>query len=236
VGRIAAAFYPREVIVRLSDFKTNEYAGLLGGAPFEPKEENPMIGFRGASRYYDPRYRDGFLLECQAMKLVREGMGLTNLKLMVPFCRTVDEGRRVLQVMAEAGLRRGDQGLEVYVMCEIPSNVILTEDFAEIFDGFSIGSNDLTQLTLGLDRDSEIVAHLFDERNPAVKKLVADVIRRAKACGRKVGICGQAPSDYPEFARFLVECGIDSISLNPDTVHKNTQEILEMERELAARQ
>jgi pyruvate,water dikinase len=209
---------------------------LLGGAPFEPKEENPMIGFRGASRYYDPRYRDGFLLECQAMKLVREGMGLTNLKLMVPFCRTVDEGRRVLQVMAEAGLRRGDQGLEVYVMCEIPSNVILTEDFAEIFDGFSIGSNDLTQLTLGLDRDSEIVAHLFDERNPAVKKLVADVIRRAKACGRKVGICGQAPSDYPEFARFLVECGIDSISLNPDTVHKNTQEILEMERELAARQ
>jgi pyruvate,water dikinase len=163
-------------------------------------------------------------------------MGLTNLKLMVPFCRTVDEGRRVLQVMAEAGLRRGDQGLEVYVMCEIPSNVILTEDFAEIFDGFSIGSNDLTQLTLGLDRDSEIVAHLFDERNPAVKKLVADVIRRAKACGRKVGICGQAPSDYPEFARFLVECGIDSISLNPDTVHKNTQEILEMERELAARQ
>jgi pyruvate,water dikinase len=235
VGRIAAAFYPREVIVRLSDFKTNEYAGLLGGAPFEPKEENPMIGFRGASRYYDPRYRDGFLLECQAMKLVREGMGLTNLKLMVPFCRTVEEGRRVLQVMAEAGLRRGDQGLEVYVMCEIPSNVILTEEFAEIFDGFSIGSNDLTQLTLGLDRDSEIVAHLFDERNPAVKKLVADVIRRAKACGRKVGICGQAPSDYPEFARFLVECGIDSISLNPDTVLKTTQEILEMERELAAR-
>lgn len=232
VARIAAAFYPREVIVRLSDFKTNEYAGLLGGEAFEPKEENPMIGFRGASRYYDPRYREGFVLECQAMKLVREQMGLTNVKLMVPFCRTVEEGRRVLAVMAEAGLSRGDNGLEIYVMCEIPSNVILAEEFAEIFDGFSIGSNDLTQLTLGLDRDSEIVAHLFDERNPAVKRLVADVIRRAKACGRKVGICGQAPSDYPEFARFLVECGIDSISLNPDTVLKTTQDILEMERQL----
>ncbi len=233
VARIAAAFYPREVIVRLSDFKTNEYAGLLGGEPFEPKEENPMIGFRGASRYYDPRYKEGFLLECRAMKLVREGMGLTNLKLMVPFCRTVEEGKRVLAVMAEAGLKRGENGLEVYVMCEIPSNVILTEEFAEVFDGFSIGSNDLTQLTLGLDRDSEIVAHLFDERNAAVKKLIADVIRRARACGRKVGICGQAPSDYPEFARFLVECGIDSISLNPDTVLKTTQEIVDMERQLA---
>jgi pyruvate,water dikinase len=235
VGRIAAAFYPRPVIVRLSDFKTNEYAGLLGGEPFEPKEENPMIGFRGASRYYDLRYKEGFLLECRAMKLVREQMGLTNLKLMVPFCRTVDEGKRVLAVMAEAGLKRGANGLEVYVMCEIPSNVILTEEFAEVFDGFSIGSNDLTQLTLGLDRDSEIVAHLFDERNAAVKKLVADVIRRARACGRKVGICGQAPSDYPEFARFLVECGIDSISLNPDTVLKTTQEIVDVERELAGR-
>jgi pyruvate,water dikinase len=233
VGRIAAAFYPREVIVRLSDFKTNEYAGLLGGEPFEPKEENPMIGFRGASRYYDPRYKEGFLLECQAMKLVREGMGLTNVKLMVPFCRTVEEGKRVLAVMAEAGLKRGENGLEVYVMCEIPANVILTEEFSEVFDGFSIGSNDLTQLTLGLDRDSEIVAHLFDERNAAVKKLIADVIRRAKACGRKVGICGQAPSDYPEFAKFLVECGIDSISLNPDTVLKTTEHILETERELS---
>lgn len=230
VGRIAAAFYPREVIVRLSDFKTNEYAGLLGGEPFEPHEENPMIGFRGASRYYDPRYREGFLLECRAMKVVRERMGLTNVKLMIPFCRTVAEGRQVLETMAGAGLKRGENGLEVYVMCEIPANVILTEEFAEIFDGFSIGSNDLTQLTLGLDRDSEIVAHLFDERNAAVKKLVADVIRRAKACGRKVGICGQAPSDYPEFARFLVGCGIDSISLNPDTVLKTTREILEMER------
>jgi len=232
VARIAAAFYPREVIVRLSDFKTNEYAGLLGGAPFEPKEENPMIGFRGASRYYDPRYKEGFLLECRAMKLVREDMGLTNVKLMIPFCRTVEEGKRVLEAMAEAGLKRGENGLEVYVMCEIPSNVILTEEFAEVFDGFSIGSNDLTQLTLGLDRDSEIVAHLFDERNPAVKKLIADVIRRARACGRKVGICGQAPSDYPEFARFLVECGIDSISLNPDTVLKTTEHILEMEHQL----
>jgi pyruvate,water dikinase len=232
VARIAAAFYPREVIVRLSDFKTNEYAGLLGGEPFEPKEENPMIGFRGASRYYDPRYKEGFLLECRAMKQVREEMGLTNLKLMVPFCRTVEEGKRVLAVMAEAGLKRGDKGLEVYVMCEIPANVILTEEFSEVFDGFSIGSNDLTQLTLGLDRDSEIVAHLFDERNAAVKKLIADVIKRARACGRKVGICGQAPSDYPEFARFLVECGIDSISLNPDTVLKTTEHILDMEHEL----
>lgn len=199
VGQIAAAFYPKDVIVRLSDFKTNEYAGLLGGERFEPKEENPMIGFRGASRYYDERYREGFLLECQAMKKVRDEMGLTNVKLMIPFCRTVEEGKRVQEVMAETGLRRGDHGLEIYVMCEIPANVILTEEFAEIFDGFSIGSNDLTQLTLGLDRDSEIVAHLFDERNPAVMHLVEDVIRRARARGRKIGICGQAPSDYPEF-------------------------------------
>lgn len=230
VGQIAAAFYPREVIVRLSDFKTNEYAGLLGGESFEPKEENPMLGFRGASRYYDPRYRDGFLLECRAMKKVREEMGLTNLKLMVPFCRTVEEGRKVLEVMAEAGLRRGDNGLQVYMMCEIPANIILAEEFAEIFDGFSIGSNDLTQLTLGLDRDSEIVAHLFDERNPAVMRSIAEVIRRVKACGRKIGICGQAPSDYPEFARFLVSCGIDSISLNPDTVLKTTRDLVEMEK------
>jgi pyruvate,water dikinase len=233
VGQIAAAFYPKEVIVRLSDFKTNEYAGLLGGEAFEPKEENPMIGFRGASRYYDDRYREGFLLECRAMKKVRDEMGLTNVKLMVPFCRTVQEGRKVLAVMAEAGLHRAENGLEVYVMCEIPANVILTEDFAEIFDGFSIGSNDLTQLTLGLDRDSEIVAHLFDERNPAVMRLVKEVIQRARACGRKIGICGQAPSDYPEFARFLVSCGIDSISLNPDTVLKTTRDIVEMEQELA---
>lgn len=232
VSQIAAAFYPREVIVRLSDFKTNEYANLLGGEAFEPKEENPMLGFRGASRYYDPRYREGFILECRAMKLVREVMGLTNVKLMVPFCRTVEEGKRVLAVMAEAGLKRGENDLEVYVMCEIPSNVILAEEFSEVFDGFSIGSNDLTQLTLGLDRDSEIVAHLFDERNAAVKKLISDVIRRAKQCQRKVGICGQAPSDYPEFTQFLVECGIDSISLNPDTVMKTTEHILEIERRM----
>lgn len=245
VGQIAAAFYPNDVIVRLSDFKTNEYAGLLGGETFEPKEENPMIGFRGASRYYDPRYREGFLLECRAMKKVREEMGLTNVKLMIPFCRTIEEAKKVLAVMAEAGLERGrcanlpgepdakNTALEVYVMCEIPANVILTEDFAEVFDGFSIGSNDLTQLTLGLDRDSEIVAHLFDERNPAILRLVEDVIRRAHAKGRKVGICGQAPSDYPEFARFVVRCGIDSISLNPDTVLKTTQEVLKMEKSLA---
>ncbi len=234
VGQLAAAFYPKDVIVRLSDFKTNEYAGLLGGDGFEPKEENPMLGFRGASRYYDARYREGFLLECQAMKQVREEMGLTNVKLMIPFCRTVEEGKQVLAVLAEAGLRRGENGLEVYVMCEIPANVILTEAFADIFDGFSIGSNDLTQLTLGLDRDSEIVAHLFDERNPAVMQLIEQVIRRAHACGRKVGICGQAPSDYPEFARFLVGCGIDSISLNPDTVLKTTQGILQAEQALPA--
>jgi pyruvate,water dikinase len=231
VGQLAAAFSPKDVIVRLSDFKTNEYAGLLGGKGFEPEEENPMIGFRGASRYYDNRYREGFLLECAAMKRVREEMGLTNLKLMIPFCRTVAEGEKVLKVMADAGLHRGENGLEVYVMCEIPSNVVLAEDFAKIFDGFSIGSNDLTQLTLGLDRDSGIVAHLFDERNPAVMRLVEDVIKRVRACGKKIGICGQAPSDYPEFARFLVGCGIDSISLNPDTVLKTTRDLLDYEKE-----
>jgi pyruvate,water dikinase len=229
VALIAAAFYPKDVIIRLSDFKTNEYANLVGGRPFEPTEENPMLGFRGASRYYDPRYRDGFALECRAMKKVRGEMGLTNLKLMVPFCRTVEEGRRVLDEMAKHGLKRGEDGLEVYVMCEIPSNVILAADFAAIFDGFSIGSNDLTQLILGVDRDSEIVAHLFDERNPAVKKAIADVIRTAKEHGCKIGICGQAPSDYPEFARFLVEQGIDSISLNPDAVLKTMVSVLEME-------
>ena len=233
VAMIAAAFYPKDVIVRLSDFKSNEYADLLGGRAYEPKEENPMLGFRGASRYYDPRYREGFALECRAMKQVRDEMGLMNVKLMVPFCRTVDEGRRVLAEMERHGLKRGEKGLEVYVMCEIPSNVILAEEFAEIFDGFSIGSNDLTQLVLGVDRDSEIVAHLFDERNEAVKKSVAHVIRVAKQKGRKVGICGQAPSDYPEFARFLVEQGIDSMSLNPDAVIKTTVAVLELERNRA---
>jgi pyruvate,water dikinase len=229
---IAAAFYPKDVIVRLSDFKTNEYANLIGGAPYEPTEENPMLGFRGASRYYDPRYRDGFALECRAMQKVRNEMGLTNLKLMIPFCRTVEEGRRVQAEMAKHGLKRGENGLELYVMCEIPSNVILADAFAEIFDGFSIGSNDLTQLVLGVDRDSEIVAHVFDERDAAVKTLIASVIKAAKAQGRKIGICGQAPSDYPEFAQFLVEQGIDSISLNPDVVLKTTVAILEMEQQL----
>jgi pyruvate,water dikinase len=233
VAMIAAAFYPRDVIVRLSDFKTNEYANLLGGKPFEPVEENPVLGFRGASRYYHPRYRDGFALECQATKKVRDEMGLTHLKIMVPFCRTVEEGRRVQAEMARHGLVRGDRGLELYVMCEIPSNVILAYEFAEIFDGFSIGSNDLTQLTLGVDRDSAIVAPIFDERNPAVKSLIASVIAMARAKGCKVGICGQAPSDYPEFARFLVEQGIDSISLNPDVVLRTTLDLLEMEKSVA---
>ena len=230
VAMIAAAFYPKDVIVRLSDFKTNEYANLIGGRAYEPIEENPMLGFRGASRYYDPRYQAGFALECRAMKKVRDEMGLTNLKLMVPFCRTVEEGRKVIAEMAKHGLKRGENGLEVYVMCEIPSNVILAEEFAEIFDGFSIGSNDLTQLILGVDRDSEIVAQIFDERNPAVKKMIAEVIAVCRRKGRKIGICGQAPSDYPEFAQFLVEQGIDSISLNPDTVLKTTVAILEKER------
>ncbi|MDP1570571.1 MAG: phosphoenolpyruvate synthase [Vicinamibacterales bacterium] len=230
---IAAAFWPRDVIVRLSDFKTNEYANLVGGAAFEPKEENPMIGFRGASRYYDDRYRDGFALECRAMRKVREDMGLENVKLMIPFCRTVDEGRRVITELARHGLVRGERGLEIYVMCEIPSNVVLAREFAEIFDGFSIGSNDLTQLVLGVDRDSELVAHLFDERNEAVTRTIAEVIRAAHAAGRKIGICGQAPSDYPEFARFLVRAGIDSLSLNPDSLLETTLEIAALEATLA---
>lgn len=230
VAMITAAFYPKDVIVRMSDFKTNEYANLVGGRRYEPTEENPMIGFRGASRYYDPRYRDAFGLECRAMKKVREEMGLTNVKLMVPFCRTVEEGRRVQQEMAKAGLVRGENGLEIYVMCEIPSNVIAARAFAEIYDGFSIGSNDLTQLVLGVDRDSSIVAHVFDERNPAVMDMIRMAIRAAQTAGRKIGICGQAPSDYPEFAEFLVREGIDSISLNPDAVLKTTLRILEIEK------
>ena len=233
VAMIAAAFYPKDVIVRLSDFKSNEYADLIGGQRYEPTEENPMLGFRGASRYYDPRYQAGFALECQAMRKVRDDMGLTNLKLMVPFCRTVEEGRKVLAEMARHGLKRGENGLEIYVMCEIPSNVILADAFADIFDGFSIGSNDLTQLVLGVDRDSEIVAHIFDERDAAVKTVIAHVIQAAKAKGRKIGICGQASSDYPEFAQFLVEQGIDSISLNPDAVLKTWLAIADMEQQLA---
>ncbi len=229
VATIAAAFYPKDVIVRLSDFKSNEYAHLIGGEQFEPTEENPMIGFRGASRYYDDRYKDAFGLECRAMHKVREEMGLTNVKLMIPFCRTVEEGRRVQTVMAEYGLVRGENGLEVYVMCEIPSNVISAEAFAEIFDGFSIGSNDLTQLTLGVDRDSEIVAHVFNERDPAVMDSIRTVIAAAKRANRKIGICGQAPSDYPEFAEFLVQQGIDSISLTPDAILKTTANIMELE-------
>jgi pyruvate,water dikinase len=234
VSTIAAAFFPKDVVVRMSDFKTNEYANLIGGKPFEPREENPMLGFRGASRYYDVRYREAFALECAAMKKVREEMGLTNVKLMIPFCRTPAEGRQVISEMEKNGLKRGEggeQGLEIYVMCEIPSNVILAEEFSEIFDGFSIGSNDLTQLVLGVDRDSEIVAHIFDERNAAVKKMIAQVIRVAKAKRRKIGICGQAPSDFPEFAQFLVQQKIDSISLNPDVVVKTISSIVALESE-----
>ncbi len=229
IGMIAAAFYPNPVIVRMSDFKSNEYANLLGGRQFEPKEENPMIGWRGASRYYDPNYREAYGLECVALKRVRDEMGLTNVTPMIPFCRTPEEGRKVLAEMEKHGLKRGENGLEVYVMCELPSNVIFADEFAAVFDGFSIGSNDLTQLTLGLDRDSALVAHIFDERNEAVLRMVTIAIKAAKKYGRKIGICGQAPSDYPEFARFLVELGIDSISLNPDSVIKTILDIGKME-------
>jgi pyruvate,water dikinase len=232
VGKIAATFYPRDVIVRMSDFKTNEYASLLGGSLYEPIEFNPMIGWRGASRYYDKKFKDAFRLECQALVRVRKKKGLTNVKVMIPFCRTPEEGKKVIKVMEEFGLKQGEDGLEVYVMCEIPSNVVLAEEFADVFDGFSIGSNDLTQLMLGLDRDSELVAHLYDERNPAVKKMIASVISTAKKRGRKIGICGQAPSDFPEFAEFLVECGIDSISLNSDRVIKTRLLVAEKEKKL----
>ncbi len=232
ISRIAAAFYPKDVIVRLSDFKSNEYAGLIGGKPFEPTESNPMIGWRGASRYYDPNYIAAFVLECKALVKVRKVMGLNNVKVMVPFCRTVEEGKKVLEIMKANGLERGKDNLQVYVMCEIPSNVILADDFSKIFDGFSIGSNDLTQLTLGVDRDSELVAHVYDEKNMAVKTLIAEVIKKAKKNKRKIGICGQAPSDFPDFAQFLVEQGIDSISLNPDTVIKTMIAINETEKKL----
>lgn len=223
IGTIAAAFYPKDVIVRMSDFKTNEYANLLGGKQFEVEEENPMIGFRGASRYYNERYKDGFKLECEAMKVVRNDMGLTNVKLMIPFCRTVDEGKKVVALMENYGLKRGNNGLEIYVMAEIPSNVILAEEFAKVFDGFSIGSNDLTQLTLGIDRDSNIISSIFDENNAAVKYMITHVINSAKLVGSKIGLCGQAPSDYPEFAEFLVSHGIDSISYNPDALIKGIE-------------
>ncbi len=225
IARIAASQYPEPVIVRMSDFKTNEYANLIGGQPFESSEENPMIGFRGASRYYSPKYRDGFALECKAIKKAREEMGFSNIIMMIPFCRTIQEADDVHKELARNGLRRGENGLQVYVMCEIPSNVILAHEFAERFDGFSIGSNDLTQLVLGVDRDSADLAYLFDERNEAVKIMIRTVITAAHKAGRKVGICGQAPSDYPEFAEFLVEAGIDSISLNPDSVVETKKRI-----------
>jgi pyruvate,water dikinase len=230
IGTIAAAFWPKPVVVRMSDFKTNEYAGLLGGADFEPHEDNPMLGFRGASRYAHPAYAEGFELECRAMCRVREDMGLTNVVLMLPFVRRVAEARLVLERMAELGLRRGEGGLEVYAMCEIPNNVILIDQFAPLFDGFSIGSNDLTQLTLGVDRDSEIVAFDFDERDDGVKEMLRLAVEGCRRNRIHSGLCGQAPSDYPDMAEYLVGLGIDSISLNPDTVLRTTQAILDVER------
>jgi pyruvate,water dikinase len=232
VGMIAAAFYPKPVIVRLSDFKTNEYANLIGGAAFEPHEENPMIGWRGASRYYADAYKEAFALECRAMLKIRNEMGLTNLEVMIPFVRTVEEARRVMDTMAHYGLRQGENGLKVIGMCEIPSNVILAEEFLDLLDGFSIGTNDLTQLILGVDRDSELVAHVYDERNPAVKEMVERVIKVATKRGKYIGICGQAPSDYVEFAEFVVQCGIETMSLNPDTMIKTTLAVAELEKKL----
>jgi pyruvate, water dikinase len=229
IAIIAAAFYPRDVILRFSDFKTNEYTNLLGGKYFEPKEENPMIGWRGASRYYSPGYKEGFKLECEAIKKVRDEFGLMNLKVMIPVCRTLEEGKKVLKVMKENGLEKGKNGLEVYVMCEIPSNVILSDQFCEIFDGFSIGSNDLTQMTLGVDRDNELVAEVFDERNEAVIRMIKHVIETAKKHHRKIGICGDAPSTYSEFAKFLVDCGIDSISLSSDALLRTSDIIAKYE-------
>jgi pyruvate, water dikinase len=235
VGTIAAAFYPRPVIVRLSDFKTNEYASLVAGGDFEPHEENPMLGFRGAARYAHPAYAAGFALECAALRRVRDSMGLTNLKIMVPFCRRVEEARKVIETMAGHGLKRGDNGLEIFVMCEIPNNVILIDDFAQLFDGFSIGSNDLTQLTLGVDRDSDIVAFDFDERDPGMLKMLTMAVEGAHRNRRHVGICGEAPANYPEVASFLAGLGIDSISVNPASVLRTMEIVREAERELAAR-
>ncbi|MCA9477722.1 MAG: phosphoenolpyruvate synthase [Nanoarchaeota archaeon] len=232
IAKIAAAYYPKPVILRLSDFKSNEYANLIGGHEFEPVEDNPMIGWRGASRYYRGNYVEGFALECQAIKKVREELGLTNLEIMVPFCRTLGEAHDVVNTLAQNGLKQGENDLKIIGMCEIPSNVLLADEFLDIFDGFSIGSNDLTQLILGLDRDSEIVSHLYDERNPAVKKMIKEVIEVANRKGKYIGICGQAPSDYEDFATFVVECGIQTMSLNPDTVVKTTIKIAEKEQEL----
>ena len=234
IARLASAYHPHPVIVRLSDFKTNEYAHLIGGRAFEPDEENPMLGFRGASRYYDERYREGFALECRAIKRVREKLGFANVVVMVPFCRTPAEADKVLDVMAGNGLRRGESGLQIYMMCEIPSNVVLAAEFARRFDGFSIGSNDLTQLVLGVDRDSDLLASLFDERDEAVKQMIAEAIGKAHAAGIKAGICGQAPSNHPEFAAFLVECGIDSISLNPDSFLAAVRHVAAAEAQIAA--
>jgi pyruvate,water dikinase len=231
-GTIAAAFYPKKVIMRLSDFKSNEYANLIGGKQFEPKEDNPMIGWRGASRYYSEKYKEAFGLECKAILKVRNEMGLTNLEVMIPFPRTVAEVQKVLDTMAEFGLKRGENGLKVVGMCEIPANVILADEFLNILDGFSIGSNDLTQLTLGVDRDSELVSHVYDERNDAVKKLIKTVIEVCNRRGKYIGICGQAPSDYVDFAKFVVECGIQTMSLNPDTIIKTTVAIAELEKKL----
>jgi pyruvate,water dikinase len=233
VGTIAAAFWPRPVIVRLSDFKSNEYAALLGGRDFEPHEENPMIGFRGAARYVHPAYAEAFALECRALRRVREDMGLRNLKVMVPFCRSLGEARAVLAAMARHGLARGAHGLEVYVMCEIPNNVLLIDEFSELFDGFSIGSNDLTQLTLGVDRDSAIVAGAFDERDPGMLKMLKLAVEGARRNGRHSGICGQAPSDHLEIARYLVQLGIDSISLTPDRVLKTMAAVQALEASMA---
>jgi pyruvate,water dikinase len=232
VGTIAAAFYPKPVVVRMSDFKTNEYASLIGGRAFEPTEANPMLGFRGASRYAHPAYAEGFALECAAMKKVRDEMGLANVKLMLPFVRRVQEAHTVLAAMAHLGLERGKNGLEIYVMCEIPNNVVQIDAFAQVFDGFSIGSNDLTQLTLGVDRDSEIVAFDYDERDPGMLEMLRLAVEGAKRNGRHSGICGQAPSDYPEIAEYLIRLGIDSLSLNPDAVLKTTLHVLEVERRL----
>jgi pyruvate,water dikinase len=234
IATIAAAFYPKEVILRTSDFKTNEYAHLIGGQDFEPIEENPMLGFRGASRYYHELYKEGFRLECAAIRKVRDDMGLTNLKVMIPFCRTLEEAEKVLAVMKTTGLERHVNGLEIYVMAEIPSNVLLADEFARLFDGFSIGSNDLTQLTLGIDRDSSLVANLFNEQDKAVKKMISTMIRTGKAAGAKVGICGQAPSDFPDFAGFLVDQGIDSISFNPDVLLKGIENINRFEKRITA--
>jgi pyruvate,water dikinase len=233
IGMIAAAFYPNPAIVRFSDFKSNEYAELLGGKLYEPSNEsNPMIGWRGASRYYDEKFKPAFLMECEAIKKVREKFGLTNVKLLIPFCRTIEEGKKVLEVIKQAGLEKGKDGLEIYVMCEIPSNVILAEQFLEIFDGMSIGSNDLTQLVLGLDRDSGLIAKIGDERNDAVKEMIKSVIKVCKEKNKYIGICGEAPSTFMDFAEFLVQEGIESMSLNPDTIIQTTLRVAEVEKKL----